>query len=189
MDSNKFDVIGEEPPLQDTSDPKVSEDTKNLEENRLNEPEKQREKQRLQEQQQSLLQQKQIDLSEEALAEKRTLRRLRTYIAVCIFLLITAWLIGVIYLVFLGSYEVHYFQGNCAEYDLHSLYDKFKMLPEGCEFAGTEGKTYLDLPDNIMIALITTTTINVLGLAFIVANWLFPSDKKHQSPPLPSEPT
>lgn len=36
------------------------------------------------------------------------------------------------------------------------------------------GKQQLKLGDNVQIALITTTTVNVLGIYYIVANWLFP---------------
>jgi hypothetical protein len=32
-----------------------------------------------------------------------------------------------------------------------------------------------ELSDAVLIALITTTTVNVLGLFYIVARWLFPS--------------
>ena len=32
-----------------------------------------------------------------------------------------------------------------------------------------------ELSDTVLVALITTTTINVLGLFYIVARWLFPS--------------
>ncbi|MBM95425.1 MAG: hypothetical protein CMI09_06210 [Oceanospirillaceae bacterium] len=118
--------------------------------------------------------------------ELQRLKSLRRWVAIAIFALIFLWLIGVMWLVFLGSYEVQYLQGTCEGYSPSALYEKFKILPEGCQLAG-DARTYLNLPEPIMIALITTTTINVLGLAFIVANWLFPSDKKHQSPQMPSE--
>ena len=36
------------------------------------------------------------------------------------------------------------------------------------------GKGELILKDNVLIALLTSTTINVLGVFIIVANWLFP---------------
>jgi hypothetical protein len=36
------------------------------------------------------------------------------------------------------------------------------------------GKKWLEVADAVLIALITTTTLNVLGLFYIVARWLFP---------------
>jgi hypothetical protein len=38
------------------------------------------------------------------------------------------------------------------------------------------------LSDTVLVALITTTTINVLGLFYIVARWLFPSKILMQTP-------
>lgn len=37
------------------------------------------------------------------------------------------------------------------------------------------GRQYLMVSDSVLIALITTTTVNVLGLFYIVARWLFPN--------------
>jgi hypothetical protein len=37
-----------------------------------------------------------------------------------------------------------------------------------------------ELSDAVLIALITTTTVNVLGLFYIVARWLFPSKLMNQ---------
>jgi hypothetical protein len=36
------------------------------------------------------------------------------------------------------------------------------------------GKKWLEVSEAVLIALITTTTLNVLGLFYIVARWLFP---------------
>lgn len=41
-------------------------------------------------------------------------------------------------------------------------------------FLWKAGKRLLTVSDPVLIALITTTTINVLGLFYIVARWLFP---------------
>lgn len=41
-------------------------------------------------------------------------------------------------------------------------------------FLWKAGKHRLTVSDPVLIALITTTTINVLGLFYIVARWLFP---------------
>lgn len=41
-------------------------------------------------------------------------------------------------------------------------------------FLWKAGKHSLTVSDPVLIALITTTTINVLGLFYIVARWLFP---------------
>lgn len=47
-----------------------------------------------------------------------------------------------------------------------------------CECGGGVRK----LDDSVLIALITTTTLNVLGLFYIVANWLFPKPKEDAPP-------
>jgi hypothetical protein len=135
----------------------------------------------------TLLRKRENQLEADKLQERKTIRKLRVGIAGSIFVLIFLWLIGVIWLVFLGSYEIQYLHGVCADYNIHSFYDKFKVLPSGCELISDAKTTYLKLPEPIMIALISTTTINVLGLAYIVANWLFPSEKNHAAPVLPSE--
>jgi hypothetical protein len=41
-------------------------------------------------------------------------------------------------------------------------------------FLWCAGKNWLGVSDAVLIALITTTTLNVLGLFYIVARWLFP---------------
>lgn len=44
------------------------------------------------------------------------------------------------------------------------------------------GIQYLNftLPDSVLIAFITTTTINVLGLLYVVTRWLFPSSFRQE---------
>lgn len=108
-------------------------------------------------------------------ANLRALNELRHKLAKFIFKLIVGWLIAVMLLVFLGSYQVFLFSGEC---DLTSTFwfSNAQHIPVGCELA--ESKTLLTLSETIVVALITTTTINVLGLSFIVANWLFPSSRK-----------
>lgn len=184
----KFDVIGRfEPASEPEQDEKVAEEVQQYEEAANREPESSRTKAFLLTQQETLLRERENQLEADKLQERKTMRKLRVGIAGSIFVLIFLWLIGVIWLVFLGSYEIQYLHGVCADYNIHSFYDKFKVLPSGCELISDAKTTYLKLPEPIMIALISTTTINVLGLAYIVANWLFPSEKKHTAPTLPSE--
>ena len=52
-------------------------------------------------------------------------------------------------------------------------------------FLWEAGKERLKVSDPIQIALITTTTINVLGLFYIVARWLFPNTPPTE--PLPKK--
>jgi hypothetical protein len=184
----KFDVIGQlKPDTDPVLDGKVAEEEEDYENASSQEPESSRLKAFLQAQQDTLLRKRENQLEADKLQERKTIRKLRVGIAGSIFVLIFLWLIGVIWLVFLGSYEIQYLHGVCADYNIHSFYDKFKVLPSGCELISDAKTTYLKLPEPIMIALISTTTINVLGLAYIVANWLFPSEKNHSAPVLPSE--
>jgi hypothetical protein len=184
----KFDVIGQlKPDTDPVLDGKVAEEEEDYENASSQEPESSRLKAFLQAQQDTLLRKRENQLEADKLQERKTIRKLRVGIAGSIFVLIFLWLIGVIWLVFLGSYEIQYLHGVCADYNIHSFYDKFKVLPSGCELISDAKTTYLKLPEPIMIALISTTTINVLGLAYIVANWLFPSEKNHAAPVLPSE--
>jgi hypothetical protein len=184
----KFDVIGQlKPDTDPVLDGKVAEEEEDYENASSQEPESSRLKAFLQAQQDTLLRKRENQLEADKLQERKTIRKLRVGIAGSIFVLIFLWLIGVIWLVFLGSYEIQYLHGVCADYNIHSFYDKFKVLPSGCELISDAKTTYLKLPEPIMIALISTTTINVLGLAYIVANWLFPSEKNHAAPALPSE--
>jgi len=112
---------------------------------------------------------------------------LRRNVAVFIFFLIFVWLLCVMSLVFLGSYEIYYLKGDCGSYDLHSWYQKIKELPEGCSYL--KRSTFLNLSESIVIALITTTTANVLGLSYIVAKWLFPKHNGDSSDITPSAPS
>lgn len=128
-----------------------------------------------------------LDLREQQVLglEKRVdhfqqLYALRSRVAIFIFFLIFVWLLCVMGLVFLGSYEVYYLKGNCNNYELHSWYQKIKALPEGCSYL--KRSTFLNLSESIVIALITTTTANVLGLSYIVAKWLFPKDGDSAKP-------
>jgi hypothetical protein len=45
------------------------------------------------------------------------------------------------------------------------------------------GLKTLKFADSVLIALITTTTINVLGLFYIVARWLFPNKENSEQIP------
>lgn len=96
---------------------------------------------------------------------------LRKNVAIFIFVLISFWLLCVMGLVFFGSFDVHYFQGQCGNLS-HSWFENVKSLPEKCAYI--KQSTFLNLSESIVIALITTTTANVLGLSYIVAKWLFP---------------
>ena len=50
--------------------------------------------------------------------------------------------------------------------DLHIVIEKWSL-----EFSLID----FELSDNVLIAFITTTTINVIGIIYIVARWLFPN--------------
>jgi ABC-type Fe3+ transport system permease subunit len=110
---------------------------------------------------------------QEQLVEARSISRLRQSVVRFIFGLIFVWLLCVMGLVFLGSYDVTHFYGACDGYGMTDWFEKFKLVPEGCSYL--RSSTYLALSESIVIALITTTTANVLGLSFIVSRWLFPS--------------
>lgn len=43
------------------------------------------------------------------------------------------------------------------------------------------GRQFLIVSDSVLIALVTTTTINVLGLFYIVARWLFPQKTNYRN--------
>lgn len=118
------------------------------------------------------LREQQVEGLEKKVDHFQQLYVLRRNVALFIFALIFVWLLCVMALVFLGSYEVYYLKGNCNNYELHSWYQKIKALPDGCAYL--KRSTFLNLSESIVIALITTTTANVLGLSYIVAKWLFP---------------
>lgn len=126
----------------------------------------------------------QVDGLEHKVEHFRMLYKLRRNVAIFIFFLIFFWLLCVMGLVFLGSYEVYYLQGNCGNYELHSWYQKIKALPQGCAYI--KRSNYLNLSEAIVIALITTTTANVLGLSYIVAKWLFPKSANDNSDIVPT---
>jgi len=48
-------------------------------------------------------------------------------------------------------------------------------------------KSSFDLPESVLIAFITSTTVAVIGLFVIVAKWLFPSPTKEESKAAKSE--
>lgn len=172
----KFDVIGQtEKSLPRETDDIIGEETRAYELSAVNDSDKLSKLIKLQKEQ--------SELFAEKITELKTLRWLRVIVSVCIFVLIVYWLTTVMELVYLGSYQVQYFQGVCTGFIPPIEATSITVLPEGCSPTG-EPAPYLKLPESIMIALITTTTINVLGLAFIVANWLFPSEKKLSAPKL-----
>lgn len=184
-----FDVIGQfAPEEKPKTDNKVAEEAEEYDQAAGLEPESERRKAILQTQQESLLRDREAQLRDreaqleaDKLQERQTIRKLRVSIAGSIFILIFLWLIGVIWLVFLGSYEVQYFQGSCSSLNQDSFYEKLKVIPQDCQlilFGPEKTTTYLKLPESIMTALITTTTINVIGLAIIVAKWLFPTENQ-----------
>jgi hypothetical protein len=100
------------------------------------------------------------------------MHKLRQNVAVFIFVIIFVWLVCVMALVFFGSYDVTYLKGSCVSYEYHTWLQKLVAVPEGC--AVLKSGNFLNLSESIVIALITTTTANVLGLSYIVAKWLFP---------------
>ncbi|EMD1175065.1 hypothetical protein VP758_001581 [Vibrio harveyi] len=102
----------------------------------------------------------------------RSMNSLRKWAAIAIFSLITIWLICVFGLVFFGSYEVYYLSGACGSYELQDWHQKLKAIPEGCNYL--KRGNFLNLSEGIVVTLIGSTTANVLGLSYIVANWLFP---------------
>lgn len=110
---------------------------------------------------------------QQQLADAKDINKLRLSVVRFIFGLIFVWLLCVMGLVFLGSYDVAHFYGACDGYDMTAWFEKFKLVPEGCSYL--RSSTYLALSESIVIALITTTTANVLGLSFIVSRWLFPT--------------
>ncbi|EOA6606596.1 hypothetical protein BTO01_22995 [Vibrio jasicida] len=133
------------------------------------------------------LREKQVSGLEQRVTHFQVLYKLRRNVACFIFFLIFIWLLCVMALVFLGSYEVYYLQGTCGSYELHSWHQKIKALPEGCAYI--KRSNFLNLSESIVIALITTTTANVLGLSYIVAKWLFPKHANDNSDIVPSSGT
>jgi len=126
----------------------------------------------------------QVDGLELKVEHFKILYKLRRNVAIFIFFLIFVWLLCVMALVFLGSYEVSFFQGSCGFLDTQSWYQKLTVLPEGCAFV--KSGNFLNLSEAIVIALITTTTANVLGLSYIVAKWLFPKSANDNSDTVPT---
>ena len=87
-----------------------------------------------------------VERLEHSLIEERSMLRQRQVYA---FLLL---LFSVVWMVFIGM-----FLRDFGRATLYSAFDGSKPVS-----------------DPVMIALITTTTLNVLGLFYIVARWLFP---------------
>ncbi|MGL5965606.1 MAG: hypothetical protein ACRCZ6_00160 [Kluyvera sp.] len=110
--------------------------------------------------------------AEEAKDSLRRLEDLRKHLAYLIFGIIGLWLVAVFGLVFLGSLDVYYFQGDCKLADDSLFFHSSQVMSSTCAFI--KRGSVLNLSEKIVIALITTTTINILGLAYIVARWLYP---------------
>lgn len=123
--------------------------------------------------------------AEETKDSLRRLEDLRKHLAYLIFGIIALWLLCVFGLVFLGSLDVYYFKGNCNLSERNLFFRATQIMPSTCDFL-TKGSV-LNLSEKIVIALITTTTINILGLAYIVARWLYPNPngnkKKNKNKP------
>lgn len=117
--------------------------------------------------------------AEETKDSLRGLETLRKHLAYSIFIIIGVWLIAVFGLVFFGSLDVYYFKGDCNFSEANLLFRSMQVFPDACNFIGKG--SVLNLSENIVIALITTTTFNVLGLAYIVARWLYPDSNGKKS--------
>lgn len=130
------------------------------------------------------LREQQVSGLEKRVDHFQKLYKLRRNVASFIFFLIFFWLLCVMALVFFGSYEVYYLAGKCGDLVSNSWYQKIHSLPEGCSYL--KRNTFLNLSESIVIALITTTTANVLGLSYIVAKWLFPKHEGDSSDITPS---
>ncbi|WP_343870934.1 hypothetical protein [Tatumella terrea] len=115
--------------------------------------------------------------AEQAESTKDSLYRLeslRKRLAYIIFSIIGFWLVLVFCLVFLGSLDVTYFKGKCSP-SSYNLLRSIDIISQQCIYL--KHGTVLSLSEKIVITLITTTTVNVLGLAYIVARWLYPEPK------------
>lgn len=82
-----------------------------------------------------------------------------------------------------------------AQLKMRELYASriFKLSAGWLSFIGLvlllAGLGKLKVADSVQIALITTTTINVLGLFYIVARWLFPNKGNNDLPTQSPRPT
>lgn len=107
------------------------------------------------------------------LRHKESTHTLRQKAAKYIYFGIVGWLVCVMVLIFLGSYEIQIYYGDCKLQDTNDFgIDKLKFLQNGCSYL--KKYTFLSLSEKITIALITTTTANILGVSYVVAKWLFP---------------
>ena len=93
--------------------------------------------------------------SEETLRDYKETNTLRQKYAKNIYRLTYLWLIFIGFIVLLTG--------------IGNLHIKIEWL--GLDFNLFE----FNLSDNVLIAFITTTTINVIGIIYIVARWLFPN--------------
>ena len=93
--------------------------------------------------------------SEETLRDYKETNTLRQKYAKNIYRLTYIWLIFIGIVVLLTGIG-----------DLHIVIEKWSL-----EFSLID----FELSDNVLIAFITTTTINVIGIIYIVARWLFPN--------------
>lgn len=100
-----------------------------------------------------------VEKLEHGLIEERSMLTQRTWYAFLLFAVSVGWL-G-----FIGAYIWHFGEGVTTP--------KMDGIPK------IEIKP---VSDSVMIALITTTTLNVLGLFYIVARWLFPQKSNPEKP-------
>jgi hypothetical protein len=120
---------------------------------------------------QLIVTEKTLDFARDENKRLTSTHELRLKLAIAVFILILFWLAAVMILVFLGSYEISIYKGVCGGINDIGFFDRNITIPDTCELESS--KTFLKLPEPIVITLITTTTINVLGLFLIVGRWLF----------------
>jgi hypothetical protein len=91
--------------------------------------------------------------------EDKLMLDLRIQYADKIFNLVTKWLLVVVFLILCSAIS----------------------FPQRDSFLVALKNISFHLPDAVLIAFITTTTINVIALFAIVANWLFPKNPRSNS--------
>lgn len=104
-----------------------------------------------------------VSLEKEQLEGRRQDRTERQKYARHLFCLICTWLVGVYLILILDGINE----------------SKIRISPRNdINVENVEIVAKFDLPDTVILALIGGTTINILGLFVIVANYLFNSNKK-----------
>jgi uncharacterized membrane protein len=106
------------------------------------------------------------------LGHNSSIHRMRKYGLLALFSLVVVWLTGICVFVLLSSFSLQVLVDANVPYFRNAVFTT----------------PILVMSDNVLIALITSTTLNVLGMFAVAAKWLYSTPKQDSAKPKKKKP-